>query len=412
MQTTTLSSAQHALEFGIYRDGDNNLDASQEAVLGQALKVSQGDPNIGFAIEDTTSLKAAHGDIVKGALHTDNFTIADGKIGEAQIDKPHDMSSPDNLAQFVAHTLDEAEKSGAKQTWIDLVDHGGGDGGGLESDSTHGIMPMPKMAQAIADGVALHAKEHPEDAGRGVDGVVANQCLMDTLGFADALSGVGVKYLAASPETMLSPGTPSDVAEAIAQHTDDPNAMGKAVVRDVMHARYGDGFGDSFGPSAAFDVLDLDPEKIASIRSNVKALNDALVGAAHDPNARAAIRQDVGSIDGMTRDPALQSQHLPWQADRPAMAAYDTIAHDGRLRNDVRAKAATASKSVADIVIAHKESHDFAPFSGADYSDAAGPTVHLPTASKQVDPWAPAISETNNRFYQETDGDDLAKVLA
>jgi hypothetical protein len=41
------------------------------------------------------------------------------------------------------------------------------------------------MAQAIADGVALHAKEHPEDAGRGVDGVVANQCLMDTLGFAE-----------------------------------------------------------------------------------------------------------------------------------------------------------------------------------------------------------------------------------
>ena len=30
---------------------------------------------------------------------------------------------------------------------------------------------MPDIAGAVADGVALHAKEHPEDAGRGVDGV-------------------------------------------------------------------------------------------------------------------------------------------------------------------------------------------------------------------------------------------------
>jgi len=58
-------------------------------------------------------------------------------------------------------------------TWIDLVDHGGGDGGGLEADSFHGIMPMPQIAQAIAEGVKLHAQEHPEDANRGVDGVVA-----------------------------------------------------------------------------------------------------------------------------------------------------------------------------------------------------------------------------------------------
>jgi hypothetical protein len=411
MQTTTISSAQHALEFGIYRDGDNNLDASQEAVLGQALKVSKGDPSVGFTIEDTTSLKAAHGDIVKGDLHTDNFTIADGKIGQAQIDAPHDMSSPSNLAQFVAHALDEAQKSGAKQTWIDLVDHGAGDGGGLEADSTHGVMPMPKIAQAIADGAALHSKEHPEDAGRGVDGVVANQCLMDTLGFADALSGAGVKYLAASPETMISPGAPTSVAHAIAANIDDPRAMGKAVVKDVMGTTY-DGGIERYSGAAAFDVLDLDPKKLDMVRGSVKSLNDALAGAAHDPAMRGAIRQDVRSIDGMTRDPELAAQHLPWQADRPAIAAYDTIARDARLSSDVRAKAAVASKSVGDIVLAHRESHGFAPFNSADYSDAAGPTAHLPVTPKQVDPWAPAISETDNRFYQETDAADLTNALA
>lgn len=46
-------------------------------------------------------------------------------------------------------------------------------------------MFMPDMAKAIADGEALHAQVHPEDAARHVDGVIANQCLMVTLGFAE-----------------------------------------------------------------------------------------------------------------------------------------------------------------------------------------------------------------------------------
>jgi hypothetical protein len=36
-------------------------------------------------------------------------------------------------------------------------------------------MASDDIAGAIADGVALHAKDHPEDAGRAIDGVVANQ---------------------------------------------------------------------------------------------------------------------------------------------------------------------------------------------------------------------------------------------
>jgi hypothetical protein len=62
-------------------------------------------------------------------------------------------------------------------------------------------MPMPQIAAAIAEGVKLHALEHPEDANRNVDGVVANQCLMASMGFADALSRAGVKFLAARADT-------------------------------------------------------------------------------------------------------------------------------------------------------------------------------------------------------------------
>ena len=34
-------------------------------------------------------------------------------------------------------------------------------------------------------GRALHAKEHPEDSDYKIDGVVANQCLMSTMAFAE-----------------------------------------------------------------------------------------------------------------------------------------------------------------------------------------------------------------------------------
>lgn len=202
MQTLTLTPTRsRALEFGIYRDGDNNLDQSQAEVLSQARSVSAADSSIQFTVEDTGALRqpfdSAHGD----SLESDRYTIADGELSKVSRNDGDDMASPSNLAQFVKRTLDNAEASGAKQTWIDLVDHGAGDGGGLEADSFKGIMPMPQIASAIAEGVKLHAQEHPEDANRNIDGVVANQCLMASMGFADALSRAGVKYLAASPET-------------------------------------------------------------------------------------------------------------------------------------------------------------------------------------------------------------------
>ena len=411
MQSVTLTPQRpRALEFGIYRDGDNNLDASQSLAVAQALQTSRRDSGIEFTVQDTTGLRASHGDIVEGKTHTDAFTIADGEIGDPSIGKAHNMSNPNNLARFVAQTLDNAEASGAKQTWLDLVDHGGGDGGGLETHDGH-VMSMPDMAQAIADGVALHAQEHPEDAGRNLDGVVANQCLMATMGFADALSHVGVKYLAASPETMLSPGVPTGVAQDIAAHINDPSAMAKSVVSDVMHAKYGDAF-SHFGPAAAFDVLDLNPTKIEVAERTIKAFNDT---AARDANAsqgaKAALRDDVRSVDGMVRFSAA-TPDMPWHADRPALAVYSAVASDGRLSDALRSDARSAKAAVDNLVMAHRESHGFAPFDGSSYADAVGPTIHAPVTPKQIDSWAPKISETRNDFYKAVDEDRLTRVIA
>jgi hypothetical protein len=396
-----------ALQFGIYRDGDNNLDAVQSPVVDQAFDVSAHDGRIAFSIEDTTARRDF---VAAGGARTEAYDVRDGNVdGAVHVEAPHDPSSRENLARFVARTLDAAERNGARQTWVDLVDHGGGDGGGLESDTHKSIMTSTDMAGAIADGIALHAHDHPEDAGRTIDGVVANQCLMSTLGFADALSQDGVKYLAASPETMLAPGVPTDVAEDIARNEQDPQAMARAVVGDAMRTRYGmPGIG-TYAPAAAMDVLDLDPLKIAAMRTAVKTLDHALAGAAlSDGGARAAILDDAGAVDGMVR---FDRGGLPWHADRPAIALYDTFAGDTRLSNDVRSAAAGASKAVGDLVLAHRESHGFAPFGGADYRDAAGPTVHFATSRDELNPWAPKVTETHTAFYKEVGAAKLDRAL-
>ena len=398
----TILAPRRTLEFGIYRDGDNNLDAIQESAVAQAIGVSRHDARVAFAVEDTTS----HGG---DSLETDRFDVADGRITHARSGAAQEMSDPHTLAAFVAHTLDEAEARGTNQTWLDLVDHGGGDGGGLETSDGH-VMPMPQIARAIADGIALHARAHPQDAGRRIDGVVANQCLMATMGFADALSRVGVRYLAASPETMVAPGVPTSVADAIAKNESNPAAMAHAVVGDVMATKYDAGPLGAFTAAGAFDVLDLDRKKLARAEYAIKRLNDALTANAEDSTTRRAVRQDVASVDGMARIP--DGDALPWRADRPAIAVYERIAGDTRLRAGTRKDANAAAEAVRDLVLAHRESAHFGPLGGADYRDAVGPTVHLPTSRKQIDPWAPAVRETDNAFYRAVDAPSLTRAIA
>jgi hypothetical protein len=157
-------------------------------------------------------------------------------------------------------------------------------------------------------------------------------------------------------------------------------------------------------------VFDLAPKKIAKVESSVKALDAALADAAKDRSARAAIREDARAIDGMVRFP--EGKGLPWRADRPAIALYDTFALDGRLDASVRTAAAKARDAIASTVLAHRESDDFAPFNDADYSNAYGPTVHFPVTPKQIDSWAPQISETDNDFYKSVGAGDLSRAVA
>ena len=393
------------LQIGLYRDGDNNLDVIQSPVIDQAFAASARDPHVAFTVEDFT----ARPDFVLPAVpRTETYAIRAGALdGPVRAAPERDASARGELARFVAHTLDQAEANHAAATWLDLVDHGGGDGGGLQTRS--GTMRSDDMAGAVADGVALHARAHPEDAGRRVDGVVANQCLMATLSFASALSHAGVRYLAASPETMLAPGVPTTVAAAaIARHPDDPAAMARALVAGTMRTRYR-AQGQAYGPAAAFDVIDCDPAKTGAVERAVKRLDTTIARDVSDRPALArAVRADAKSVDGMVR---FTRRQLPWHADRPALALYDTFARDARLPADLRAAAGAAREAVAATVLAHAESRAFAPFGGADYGDGAGPTVHFAATAAQRDPWAPQISETDTAFYARVGADRLDTAL-
>jgi hypothetical protein len=320
------------------------------------------------------------------------------------------MSNRKSLAAFVEQTLEARATDPRFKTadvWLDLVDHGGGDGGGLQADSSGGFMSLQDIAGAISDGRAAFRKKFPS-ADDSVTGVLANQCLMATVGFCDTLSHSGVRYLAASPETMLAPGVPS---AAFAEALTSGAGWAQQGVEVTMRARYGTG-NDAYHPAAAFDVFDLDPKKIATVRSAVAEfnaqVNSAATGASRDGLVHN-VRADLRSVRGMVRFD--HSAKMPWHADRPAIAAYSAVADDDRLPDAIRTAATTAAEAVGDLVLAHSESNSFGPFHSS-YADAVGPTIHLPITRQLYDSWAAqGVVETHNDFFDAVNGRDFARAI-
>jgi hypothetical protein len=395
--------------FGVYRDGDNNLDAAQERNVTDFVRETRTNNALKVVAEDTTAV--ARAPFRQGDLRTEWSVIQGGAEHVVRIESARDMSSRATLAAFVNRTLEaRGSDTGFRNAdvWLDLVDHGAGDGGGLQSNSNGGgCMPMEDIAGAIADGRAQFLKKHP-GADASITGVLANQCLMATLGFADALSRSGVKYLAASPETMLAPGVPSaKVADVLTQGGDWADNL----VSVTMHVSFGQGAA-AYHPAAAFDVFDLDQKKVAAVRSAVGAFNDSVVEVARGVSgAKFArdIRSDIAAVPGMARFD--HSSDMIYHSDRPVEAVYDRIRADGRLPGSVREAATDARETIGALVVAHSESAWFAPFR-TSYADAAGPTAHLPLTPNQYDPWSSGgVSETHNEFFDAVHGRELARAL-
>src|SRR5579864_9168247 len=144
MDPAVLSTQErHPVVFGVYRDGDNNLDEAQERNVTDFIKTTGANRSLKVVAEDTTSLGRAP--FERGDLRTESSIIQNGVQHVVRVRPPVDMSDRASLASFVERTLEakagDRKFSGA-DVWIDLVDHGGGDGGGLESDSSGGFMSV------------------------------------------------------------------------------------------------------------------------------------------------------------------------------------------------------------------------------------------------------------------------------
>jgi hypothetical protein len=166
---------------GVYRDGDNSLDAVQERNVTDFIKTTATNSSLKVVAEDTT--RVVHPPFVRGQLLTEWSTIQNGTQHITRITAPADMSNRKSLAVFVEQML-EARASDPKfrsaDVWLDLVDHGGGYGGGLQADSSGGFMSLQDVAGAISDGRAAFRKKFL-GADDSVTGVLANQCLTATI---------------------------------------------------------------------------------------------------------------------------------------------------------------------------------------------------------------------------------------
>ena len=81
LQNVTITPSRRSLEFGIYRDGDNNLDdkISGRDAIASAGRSAAGDER-SITVEDTTSSQRLTGLGFRLITHRPLYTIADGSI--------------------------------------------------------------------------------------------------------------------------------------------------------------------------------------------------------------------------------------------------------------------------------------------------------------------------------------------
>jgi hypothetical protein len=414
LESTQQSPLGAPVVVGFYRDGDNNLDAAEGPLAPAVRKVTAENPNLQVVACDTTSLNG-------GGLKTYNYLAQSGEISNVADSPPINMADPNNLAAFVYQTLDEGRKTGAKQTWLYFTDHGAGDAGGLfvtAPDGTTSHMTVDQLASAIERGQALYAQRHPEDAQRQITGVVFHECFELTVAVASALSRVGVHYMAASPETTITPGVPAAVAGDIARYANNPQAMAIAIVTHVLTTRYRE-HGLVYGPTAAYDVLDISRSNMMQIDQAEKNFNDIVLAMLpqHYTAIKSRLMADARRVPGMQRDDP--TAIVPWRSDRPAIALYEEFAKDTQLPEPIREAAASAAKAIQQTVIAHGETNGAVGF-GANYrgrmgainDSAVGPTTRFPTTPLLIDPLVGQdISETANDYAWTSDRNRLEAAL-
>lgn len=396
------ATPQVVLQYGIYRDGDNNLDQAEGPLIPQAVQVSAKHSNISMLVMDTTSYFDGHPS--QNGPRTYTYELYNGKISNLTIHPRQDMSKSGNLAEFIAdnyaeaHAIEKAHPGVKVETAIEIIDHGAGDAGAVfveEPDGTISHMTADDMAAAVRRGAQIHAQRDPSDHARNIEYLDMHVCFSNAMGVINSMSDAGVHYFIGTEETAIAPGTPTTVAADIADNILDPTLMGNAVVEDVLKTRY-HAHGLTYGPVAAIDVLDIAPDKMRAAADAERQFNAlAIEEIRQDPRVAHRLINDARKIPGMQRDDPAAA--VPWRADRPAIALYLEFESDPKLPAGLRAAAHNVAVRIAQLIVAHGETHNAVGF-GSDYRDVIGPTTRFPVSYAQVDPLQDQIVERNAAY--------------
>ena len=405
LQTFTSTPSRRTLEFGIYRDGDNNLDAVQEAAVSRRRCASAR------AMRALSSPWKTRRRFTEARCTPTSTRSPAARIGHVMRGDAHDMSDESNLARFVARTLDNAEASGRKQTWVDLIDHGGGDGGGLQTSDGH-CMTMPDIAKAISDGVVLHAKAASR---RRRTQRRRRRCQSMPYGY------VGLRRRAlARRRDVASRITGNDAGtgrskrrrarhrvESTRSECDGSRPRRRRDAHEIRCRRFG-----QLRSGRSIRRARSPPEKDRARRRRDQTIQRCRCGPRS--RARRAGRGARGRSIGRRHGAFSRRDERHAVARRPS--GHCRLRHHRERRRLERAFVATPRRRATPSAIwcsPIARAARFAAFGGADYSDAVGPTVHAPVKRAQIDPWASAgISETDNAFYRNVDQGKLTHALA
>src|ERR1700720_599895 len=120
--TPSVPAASKPVVFGVYRDGDNNLDAEQARNITDFIKTTARNPELKVIAEDTTALpRTPFGD---GDLRTESSVIQGGAQHVVRVTRPEDMSDRATLAAFVQRTLEAKGRGPAfakGPVWLEWV---------------------------------------------------------------------------------------------------------------------------------------------------------------------------------------------------------------------------------------------------------------------------------------------------
>ena len=180
----------------VYSVSDNNLYEYMQADLDEAERIGST-PEMNVVVE--TSHQPQGGSVVRMKLEQDSTEGLKSPV-LADLGKTHDMAKADSMAESIAWAMKEYP---SKHFMVIISDHGGGRTGSIHSESTDSCMNIPDVVAGL--------KKASELAGRKIDVVGFDQCLMASTEVAHQLQGTA-DYLVGSEEVEGGAGWQYDEA--------------------------------------------------------------------------------------------------------------------------------------------------------------------------------------------------------